>query len=59
MKLIVKYPALLILSVTFLYAACDDGITPPPYDGPWEKVPVPDALSSWPYSISFTAPDDG
>jgi hypothetical protein len=59
MKRIVKYPALLILSITFLYAACDDGITPPPYDGPWEKVPVPDALSSWPYSISFTAPDDG
>jgi hypothetical protein len=59
MKRIVKYPALLILFITFLYAACDNGITPPPYDGPWEKVPVPDALSSWPYSISFTAPDDG
>lgn len=58
MKQTVKYPTLLILSVTFLYAACDDGITPPPYDGPWEKVAVPDGLSD-PTSICFTGPNDG
>jgi hypothetical protein len=58
MKRIVKYPALLILSITFLYAACDDGITPPPYDGPWEKVPVPEGLRN-PYGLCFTGPNDG
>jgi hypothetical protein len=58
MKRIVKYPALLILSITFLYAACDDGITPPPYDGPWEKVPIPASLS-YPTSLWFTGPNDG
>jgi photosystem II stability/assembly factor-like uncharacterized protein len=58
MKRIVKYPALLILSITFLYAACDDdGITPPPYDGPWEKVPVPEGIGY--AALDFTAPDDG
>jgi hypothetical protein len=57
MKRIVKYPALLILSVTFLYAACDDGITPPPYDGPWEKVPVPDGIGC--NNLWFTGPNDG
>jgi hypothetical protein len=57
MKRIVKYPALLILSITFLYAACDDGITPPPYDGPWERVKVPEDIGY--NSIWFTSPNDG
>lgn len=53
---------LFALSLLLLTAADCGGPTPPedpdpPYDGPWEKVEVPDDLGN--YALDFLGPNDG
>ena len=58
MEWVLKYLFLLFIPLCFLLTTCGDNpVEPLPYDGPWEKVPVPYGIGY--NNLCFTAPNDG